>query len=292
MFAPQVARAQAVASRLLAAYQAGGIFGARSLPGNLAPPDESAGSEAHLRFVTFTVAIDHMRNAEQLWDAARRTHADPTTRYVFDPARAAHTGLNRLVDDLVRHKLAKKPARDVQTWQAIAATLVRHFDGQVTRLLHRAEWDALRLLWMINSPRYVPGFPYLKGPKTSVLWVRLLHDHCGCKLRLLSQVPLPVDAHTAHATLQTGCVDWDTYRGPMAPLRDAVQTVWREALRDSGHHPLHMAEPLGLLSRNGCRKTRVWPCEYGQWCPVGEWCTPERQVAVAVGAAGEEVRLG
>lgn len=292
MFKPQVERARAVAGALLAAYQTEGIFGIREMPEDLAPAGVAPGSEEHLRFITLTVAIDYQRNADQLWDAARRTYTDPRTAYLFDPAQVARTGLNQLVDDMSRYRLAKKPTRDAQTWQTICSTLARHFDGQVRVLLEWARWDALRLLQLVRRGGYQPGFPYLKGPKISVLWIRMLHDNCGVELKNLDRVPIPVDIHTAHATLQTGCLEWEPGRGEMVPLREAVQAVWREALQGTGYYPLQLDEPLWLLSRNGCRRTEGWWCDFAGRCPVAQWCTPERRVGLTnAGTTGEEVRL-
>lgn len=62
-------RAKQVAARLSEAFASGGIFGTQAMPEDLAPEGVAVGSEAHLRFITLTVAIDYMRDADQLWRA-------------------------------------------------------------------------------------------------------------------------------------------------------------------------------------------------------------------------------
>jgi hypothetical protein len=288
MISLDVPRARHVAERLLTAMRTGGIFGTTEMPEDLVPAGVEIGSESHLRFITLTVAIDYMRDAGQLWNAARSTYAEAETRYLFDPVAVAQTGMLRLTADLQRYKLSKKHQVDAQTWQSICVALVRHFDGQVAQLIDRAGGEAPALLELIRSPRFRAGFPFLKGAKIGPLWVRMLHDNCGVKLHKLDQIPLPVDVHTAQATLQLGCVTPDGTSGRMEELREAVQAVWREALSAGTAFPLQIDEPLWLLSRQGCRVTSSWPCAFAERCPVVEFCVPEQRRLSTPSGGGQE----
>jgi len=53
-------------------------------------------------------------------------------------------------------------------------------------------------------------FPYLAGAsgnsKILSLWIRMLHDEIDINLKNLEKVPIPIDIHTARATLTTGCL--------------------------------------------------------------------------------------
>lgn len=89
---------------------------------------------------------------------------------------------------------------------------------------------------------------------------------------------MPVDIHSAQATLQTGCIELQAIGGINEQLRTAVQQVWREAAAGLGigFHPLAIEEPVWVLSRKGCRQTSKWPCEYRDRCPVAELCLSQR----------------
>lgn len=288
MFELDVEHARKVASRLLAAHKASDIFGPVTMPEEENRPAEATSPEDHMRFITLTVSIDYMRDAEQLWAAARRTFADPHTRYLFEPATVAGTGLLKIMQDMQCYGLSRKPEQDARTWQQVCATLTLHHGGQVSALLSAANNDALRLLQTIRSPRLAHGFPFLKGPKIGPLWVRLLHDCCGVELRRLDEVPLPVDIHTAQATLQTGCVRAKVRSGRMADLREATQEVWKRALAGSGAYSLQMDQPLWLLSRRGCRRAEGWPCSARRGCPAADLCAPERMWLTVAGNANQE----
>lgn len=97
MFHIDAARARAVARQLLEAYAQVGIFGTQTMPEDLVPPEVVPGSEEHLRFISLTVAIDYMRDADQLWNAARASYADAATSYLFLPEVVAQTGLVQLI---------------------------------------------------------------------------------------------------------------------------------------------------------------------------------------------------
>src|SRR5579859_4967669 len=116
------------------------------MPEDMAPEGVKPGSPEHALFLTLTVAIDYMRDADQLWDAARATYRDPETRYVFDPNRVVQVGIAQLQGALARYKLVKKPIRDTQIWTTVCLTLSRYFEGRVEPLLAQAAWSGPHIL--------------------------------------------------------------------------------------------------------------------------------------------------
>jgi hypothetical protein len=268
-------RAQKVGQILLRAYRGDGVLGESSMPEHILPQGLERGSPEYLNFLTLTVAIDYMRDADALWAAGRRTYADPETRYLYSPRRVIGTGISTLIEDMTKYRLAKRPAKDVQQiWQSICLTLVHHFDAEVYNLLGRVDFDAPRLLETIRNPHY--RFPYLKGPKIGPLWIRMLEDSWqGHHLNGLGVLPIPVDVHIATATVMTGCVR-GPFVGAFEELANAVRTVWFDACRNTPHYPLQLDQPLWHLSRRGCRAPASVPCACGKRCPVGAFCTSVR----------------
>jgi hypothetical protein len=131
--------------------------------------------------------------------------------------------------------------------------------------------------------RQVSDFPYLKGPKISCLWIRMLRDNVGIDLSGLDEVPIPVDVHVLRATLCTGVLT-GTYNGPVAPVFEEVRAVWREAVRGlqvpNGNRPmiaLDVDEPLWHLSKFGCstRGNRQLG-RFSVSCPAAPGCVSGR----------------
>ena len=282
-----VGRARAVAGNLLAAYAADGIFGTRDMPEDRPPAGVEEGSEEHLRFITLTVAIDYMRDADLLWQSARASYEDPETAFLFDPEQVSDSGLKRVVDAMRRHGLSRKVNNDPQIWQSICTTLSMRYEGRVGSLISDARTDAMRLISLVRSSKN-GHFPFLRGPKIAPLWIRMLHDNCRVPLARMHEVPIPVDIHIAQATLQTGCVLPPPRSGAMGELRDATIRVWKEALGGSASYPLRLDEPLWHLSRRGCRVRTQWPCELRARCPVGDFCHRLPLRLEVKGNAGED----
>ena len=90
-----------------------GIHGRTNMPEDEPPDGVAQGSLEHLCFITFTVAIDYLRDAPTLWNNSRRTFSDPETRYLFYPKKLEQVGFEKVVLDMQKHGLSKKPERTV-----------------------------------------------------------------------------------------------------------------------------------------------------------------------------------
>lgn len=282
-------RARAVGERLYHAFRGAGILGEISMPEHLLPLGVERGSREQLHFITLTVAIDYMRDADALWAASRQTFADPTTRYLYTPRQVAQTTFAKLATDMGKYKLAKKLQKDAEIWRTICLTLVQHFGGDVLALLQQAAFDASRVLETIRQARY--RFPYLKGPKIGPLWVRMLEDSWqGHHFVRLEKLPIPVDIHIGAATLMTGCLH-GTFAGPFDEFREAVVQVWSKACQGTAYYPLQFDEPLWHLSRRGCRNTPGFPCVHKRACPVEDFCTSTELKVNSGASAGPAVQF-
>ncbi|TET55370.1 MAG: hypothetical protein E3J64_00355 [Anaerolineales bacterium] len=264
-------RALKAGEMLLEAYEARSILGPISTPEDLLPPGVELGSRDHLHFITLTVAIDYMRDADALWAAGRATYADEGTRYLFDPERVAAAPFDAVSRDMQKYRLSKKPEKDAGIWRDICVTLDRHFGGEVHNLLQHGRFQAPLLLATIRNRRY--KFPYLKGAKIGPLWLRMLADTWrGEAIRGMAELPIAVDIHVAKATVMTGGVS-GPFSGPFEELKQVVVDVWFDACEGADHFPLEFDRMLWLLSRRGCAKVMRFPCEWRSKCPVGTLCT-------------------
>ena len=62
-------RARRVGEKLYHAFRTTGVLGEVSMPEHILAPGMERGSREHLHFMTLTVAIDYMRDADALWAA-------------------------------------------------------------------------------------------------------------------------------------------------------------------------------------------------------------------------------
>ena len=287
LLSADLTRARTLATKLSSSFSVTGegILGNTQMPEDLLPAGVSQGSLEHLLFVTLTVTIDYMRDADELWRMARETYADPDTRYLFDPAAIHEAGLSQVTRDMEVAGLSRKPKRDPHYWHTVAVTFLKKWDGDPRNFLADCEHDAPTVLRRLCSDRHlmrgrdVPDYPYLRGPKISSLWIRMLRDNIGITLAKLEEVPIPVDVHVLRATLCTGVLR-GTYTGSVNAVFEEVRKIWQEAakgieLLDGSREmiALDVDEPLWHLSRSGCT-TRgsggLGPCPSD--CPARPGC--------------------
>lgn len=278
------------------AFATQGIHGRKWMPEDVMPTGVEKGSLEHILFLTLTVALDYQREAGALWEAARQTFEDPTTRYLFDPKALHETPWQTVRTDMQRYRLSKKPGKDSNIWRTVGITFYKQWNGDPRNFLEACGWSAPVILERLgssthlNNERQVPDFPYLRGRKIGPLWVRMLRDNAGLEIRNLEAVPIPVDVHVARATLALGIVGGE-YEGNLEGIYSHIREVWRESVKGlqvDGREmiALDVDEPLWNLSKYGCtdRDVSMGECSHYALCTARELCV-RGKVAVTEGRA-------
>ena len=281
-----VDRARELADHLQQAFlpSGGGIFGEHQMPEDILPKGISVGSREQLLFVTLTVSVDYMRDASELWRAARDAWADADTRYLFEPRDVVAAGYQQVERDLKATALSRKTKRDALAWHTIAKTLATKWNGDPRSFLEDCDFHAPTILSRLRRDnhdegnRRRPDFPLLKGKKIGPLWVRMLRDNIGIDLSGLADVPIPVDVHVLRATLCSGVIH-GRFVGSLEGVFEQVRRVWRDAARGEtlpdgrSMVALDVDEALWTLSRLGCSRRgngRLGVCRTG--CPASPGC--------------------
>jgi hypothetical protein len=273
-----VQRGRRVAEVLYTSFRSDGIFGRKDMPEDIRPRGVRKGSYEHLLFITLTVAIDYQRDAPSLWDSSRKTFEDTETRYLFNPFFLYKTPTNKIVGDMQKYNLSKKPNKDAEIWRTIGVTFYKKWKTDPRNFLQDCDWDSLKILERLKSN--YRDYPNLRGPKIGPLWLRMLRDNIGIKnLKNLEKVPIPVDVHIARATLTTGVVRGQT-KIKLDELFEYARKAWFESVRDlvvNGKRliALDIDEPLWNLSKYGCSKNRdktSGECWSYDLCVAKEFC--------------------
>jgi len=285
-----------------------GIFGHNIMPEDLQPrwgSDLSAsiierGSYEHLMFITLVVSIDYQRDADQLWEAGRKTFEDERTRWLFFPTELVRRDFPEVVGAMKVHKLAKKPQKDAGIWSRVSRSLHEFHDSSPQSIVEKCGRDAWKIFSLKFDSKFKGRFPYLSGDKIFPLWIRMLHDNAGVELKSLDRIPIPVDVHVARATFTTGCLIGE-YRGTIAKIFPRIDEAWRKAIELVRHprltYRLQLDEPLWHLSRHGCTFREGSICPKRRACPVREFCVKgvadvsAEWVEVKAGEASEETSL-
>lgn len=278
-------RGKKVAELLYNSFSTTGIHGRTDMPEDITPNSVVRGSLDHIFFITLTVSIDYQRDAPSLWESSRKTFDDPETRYLFEPKLLHETPFTKIVEDMKKYKLSKKPQKDANIWRTVGVTFYKKWEGDPCNFLKDCNWNSSLILKRLSNDthsyngRLISDYPYLRGPKIGPLWLRMLRDNVGiAQLRNLEKVPIPVDIHVARATLTTGVVR-GSIEVRLDELFEYIRKAWFESvkglsIKDRPMIALDVDEPLWHLSKYGCsnRDKTTGYCSLFNRCEAREFC--------------------
>lgn len=251
-----------------------GIFGRTVMPEDILPKGMVRGSYEHRMFITLTVSIDYQRDADTLWAVSRKTFEDEDTRYLFFPESVYKAPFLKVREDMQKYKLSKKPNQDSWIWRTNAISFLKKWSSDPLNLIKTVHFNAVHLLERIKNDKNPQGnklkhdFPFLRGDKIAVLWIRMLRDNVGLDLNNMPQIPIPVDTHIARATLMVAfSPDWQG----KVPAKE-IQAIWQKAAKGTNLIALDFDEPLWHLSKYGCSKCIGNYCPTKAQCPVSRLC--------------------
>lgn len=174
-------------------------------------------------FLTFSAAMDRARDADRLWQRAASLFAQ--SPWVFRPGDVVARPLDDLRSALSGHGVSQRHGPDSLGWRRIAESLLDPKSPEpVRRAVLEGTGDAAILMKAVRQGRW---YPFLRGPKISVMWVRMLAAPGRASIVGLDVLPVAVDVQVRKVTeyldvTQTQGADWPS-------ARVAIQEAWREA---------------------------------------------------------------
>jgi len=197
-------------------------------------------TDTELRIIlTLGVAMDRARDADRLWDAVMRLFR--SSRWAFDPDTLNSVDLNTLREAMADSGVSQRHRIDSDAWQRIGAAMVISESPAAFReaiFQGRATYTDLQVALQARRPGGKPWFPLLRGPKISLVWLRMLVTPGRAEIHGLGEMPVAVDAQVRKATEYLGVTQ--TYGLPLSRTRSAIQDTW--------HSGAERARGPGLLA--------------------------------------------
>ena len=232
-----------------------------------------AGDREVRLFITFTAAMDRMRDAEALW--MRSAGLFVSRPEVFQPERIVRNPREKLRAILSHGGVSQRHGPDSDAWWNIAQSLCGSASPVVDTVDTGIGNVAELLRDLPTKDRGRTRFPMLRGPKIGPMWVRMLAAPGGAGITGLERLPVQVDVQVRRATRHLGVAD-----PPGAdvdePIRSAIQAAWRE-----GVDAVRVGGPTGMQDTCAALDPALWSlakygcthCErVGSQMPVSRAC--------------------
>jgi hypothetical protein len=244
------------ARRLIAMHRAG-LLGGEQMPED-ANPALQPGSSDNYHYFTLPMALNYQRNSYSLWQAAKATYDDPSTRPVFSPTEAAKMSVKALATALVKYRVAIQPERHTETWRRICVSVKELLNGDIRNLFRDTRSSVPDILSFVCN-EHKRCFPCLSGPKISNYWLYVVDQYTDARLVGKEALSIAPDTHAIQSTVQLGLVDPETASGQNAA--SAVSLAWRNLLAGTDILPIQVHTPLWLWSRAGFPRIVALPQE-------------------------------
>ena len=225
--------------KLLAYYEQGAI---PTLAQHEVHPDVPLSSRENYLYFTLPVCINFQRTSPAMWASALKTWEDETTRYLFFPEKLADVPIERVRDDLLKHRLGLQPNKHTLIWTTIARTFFQYYDSDPRKLIAEADNDAGKLITLLQKT-HKKRFPYLSGPKLSNYWPYILSHYTDVQFANPQEISIIPDTHVIQSSVVLGLV-------PPGASSAQVEIAWKFLLKDSGINPSRVHPALWNWSRN------------------------------------------
>ncbi len=167
--------------------------------------------------------------------------------------------LRLLRDALASFGVSQRHGLDSSAWRLILEALAdRESPAPVREAVFDGRGDAVKLLEAVAAKTSAgqPWFPFLSGPKISVMWVRMLAAPGGATIRRLDHLPVAVDVQVRKVSEYLGVAS--TGDRPIEDVREVIQAVWRDLAGD-----VVVARPMNLAGTCAGLDPALW--FFGSW---------------------------
>ena len=147
-------RGRLAARVLYDAFRTTGIHGHNEMPEDILPIGVIRGSLEHLIFITLTVSIDKLRDANQLWEASRKTFEDPNSHYLYQLSELSSVPINKIVADMQVYGLSRRYNDDADYWRRNGITFDKAWKRDPRNFLEACAWDALSILRRLKKDKF------------------------------------------------------------------------------------------------------------------------------------------
>ena len=203
---------------------------------------EIEGERNRSLFLTLTVSVDYLRDAEQLWLKAKTLWEEE--HWIFEPDDLVSVSETEL-EEVFETSGFRFPNKDAGIWYQNALTLHRDFESNPMNLFRSNEFDAQQIRDYVSRSG---DFSYLGGQKIGSLWMRLIHEDVH-HLSNIEKIGIPVDTQIRKVTKALLGADYSD---------EEIEQFWGQFCRQYGMDPVKVDQPLWIIGNHW----DTWGMEY------------------------------
>jgi hypothetical protein len=204
-------------------------------------PDLPIGSRERYLYFTLAPSLNFQRQSPALWASALKTWEDKETNYLFFPEKVVKTNLEKVRDDLKKHKLSLQPNKHTSIWVTLCKTLHQNFQNDPRILLSLFKNDVEKVILHLQENK--KDFPYLNGSKMSNYWLYILISYTDIKLKNRNKISIIPDTHIQQTSIHL-CLS------TLKDSPDLVAKKWFDLLKDTEINPVQLHPIFWNWSRN------------------------------------------
>lgn len=223
-----------------------GELGGAFMPEDSNPNLDKQTNENFLYF-TLPMALNYQRNSYKLWESAKQTYLDESTKFVFDVEKVLSKNIEEVKFALTRYKIALQPNKQTEIWLTLCNSFKKHFNGDIRKLFKICNYDidAIREYVVVKHKK---DFPYLSGKKIFNYWLYVIIQYTDLVLKNKEKLTIAPDTHIIQSSLKLGIIDEKEIS--KSNIQSIVIERFEKLLKDSKHCPIDFHTPLWLWSRN------------------------------------------
>jgi hypothetical protein len=228
---------------LLKIYETG-LLGGEKMPEHENPHLNKSSKENYMYF-TLPMALNYQRNSYVLWECANRMYKDNSDKKVFDSKYVVETDDEKLVEILVKYKVALQPNKQPQIWKRLCVTIENELEGDIRNLFIQNDFSVERIKdYIVKNKKQ---FPYLGGNKICNYWLYVLEQYADCQFKDRENITVAPDTHVIQASIKLGVINED--ESNQGDVQNIVAMRWKELLQGTELVPIDIHTPMWLWSR-------------------------------------------
>lgn len=234
-----------------------GMYEKGELGGEVMPEDANPGlikdSNENYLYFTLPMALNYRRNSYKLWESAKSTYEDETTKWVYDPAVVIKQDFETVQAALTKYNVALFKVRQTEIWIKLCQSIMTLFDGDLRKLFDMFDNDAQKIRDFLQKDQK-KAFPYLSGNKICNYWLYVIYMYCDRVYNNLEVLNVAADTHVIKASHRLGLITDEELN--LTNVQLIVTLRWAELFKGTKYKPIDIHTVLWLWSRNGFKELK------------------------------------